>query len=366
VADRKTRQSNIELLRILAACAVVWLHYNNPTIGGGLSFVSRGSVNEFIMFFFETVAISAVNVFVLISGYFLTDNNKRDLLKPIELILQMAILGLVFCVISVLAMGIELSTDSFLSFFTPTYWFIFVYAALYIFSPYINLVWKKLDGAGKKRLLALMFIIFSIYPTLLELAKKVSGRSMNGLNPIGLNGSQSGYTIVIFVFMYLIGCSLRDMDNGDYQGKKVESSKLILWLVLDVAVILAWTYFDRLVLKKEAYETIAWNYDNPLVIIEAVLVFLLFKNMKIGSSRLINTLATAAFSVYLIHVRLIPFCRVEAFSNGNPVLLVISLIVSAAGIYLASFVIFTIYNLCTKPLIAFIDKSWKKGRKYTV
>ena len=32
--SKKERQSNIELLRVLAIVGVVILHYNNPTIGG--------------------------------------------------------------------------------------------------------------------------------------------------------------------------------------------------------------------------------------------------------------------------------------------------------------------------------------------
>lgn len=31
---KKDRESNIELLRILAMIGVIMLHYNNPTIGG--------------------------------------------------------------------------------------------------------------------------------------------------------------------------------------------------------------------------------------------------------------------------------------------------------------------------------------------
>lgn len=32
---RRDRESNIELLRILAMLGVIILHYNNPSIGGG-------------------------------------------------------------------------------------------------------------------------------------------------------------------------------------------------------------------------------------------------------------------------------------------------------------------------------------------
>ena len=33
--NRRDRESNIELLRILAMLGVIILHYNNPSVGGG-------------------------------------------------------------------------------------------------------------------------------------------------------------------------------------------------------------------------------------------------------------------------------------------------------------------------------------------
>ncbi len=45
MAEKKIRQSNIELLRMLAAIGVVFLHYNNPVIGGGLLFVQNRSID---------------------------------------------------------------------------------------------------------------------------------------------------------------------------------------------------------------------------------------------------------------------------------------------------------------------------------
>ena len=41
----KQRQSNIELLRILAILGVILLHYNNDSSGGGFRFVEPGSLN---------------------------------------------------------------------------------------------------------------------------------------------------------------------------------------------------------------------------------------------------------------------------------------------------------------------------------
>ena len=73
-SSTKTRQSNIELLRIFAAFGVIILHYNNAGIGGGFAAVADGSLNQFIMMTLEMMVICAVNLYVLISGYFMRDS----------------------------------------------------------------------------------------------------------------------------------------------------------------------------------------------------------------------------------------------------------------------------------------------------
>lgn len=43
---KKERESNIELLRIVAMLGVIFLHYNNPVMGGG-SFILLARINMF-------------------------------------------------------------------------------------------------------------------------------------------------------------------------------------------------------------------------------------------------------------------------------------------------------------------------------
>ena len=88
---RRDRESNIELLRILAMLGVIILHYNNPSIGGGLSFVKHGSLNYWFLNVVESIFICAVNLFMIISAYFMASSNKRDLWKTIQLLAQLII-----------------------------------------------------------------------------------------------------------------------------------------------------------------------------------------------------------------------------------------------------------------------------------
>lgn len=88
---RINRQSNIELLRILAVMGVIVLHYNNRSMGGGFLFTQSLPINHFILKVIESVNISAVDLFMLISGYFLITSDKRNILKPIQLFFQVII-----------------------------------------------------------------------------------------------------------------------------------------------------------------------------------------------------------------------------------------------------------------------------------
>ncbi|MBR5089249.1 MAG: acyltransferase [Ruminiclostridium sp.] len=362
MADRANRQSNIELLRIIAACGVIILHYNNPKIGGGYAAVTDGSINQAIMTFFESLSICAVNLYVLISGYFMRGSMKRDFLKPVGLIAQLVVFELAFCLIKELPKGNSLDFRTVLGYFTPSYWFVFVYIALYLISPYINLVWTHLSDSGKKTLLLILAGLFSVYAIIPDIVQYYYQDDIYGASTIGLFGSQAGYTIVNFVLVYLIGCYLKDRED---KGKKTGSGKLLLWLLLTVAAIMGLTYLEKTITGRDIFATTAYNYEHPLVIIESVLVFLLFRNINMAGNSVINKLAVASFPAYLIHMNLLEYCGIDRFVQENPALLTAHILGCTIVMYLISFVLYLIYDLVTKPLFAVIAKHWKK-RTYSV
>lgn len=53
-SENNIRQSNIELLRIIAIIGVVILHYNNPGIGKGFVFVEENSPNFWFLYYIES------------------------------------------------------------------------------------------------------------------------------------------------------------------------------------------------------------------------------------------------------------------------------------------------------------------------
>ena len=68
---QKTRNSNIELLRIIAMVMILGLHVNFLAIGGpSTQDITSSPFQSFIRLFAEYICIVGVNIFVLISGWF--------------------------------------------------------------------------------------------------------------------------------------------------------------------------------------------------------------------------------------------------------------------------------------------------------
>ena len=73
---------------------VIVLHYNNKDIGGALQYVTKGSINYHFLNVIESLFICAVDLFILITGYYMINTQKRNVIKPIKLIFQVIVFKL--------------------------------------------------------------------------------------------------------------------------------------------------------------------------------------------------------------------------------------------------------------------------------
>lgn len=341
------RSSNIELLRIITIMGVIVLHYNG-NIAFGL--VEKGSLNQYFLLILEAVFICAVNLFVLISGYFSVKSCKRRIIKILDLIIQVMVMGLLKYFISSLVLGSGFSISGIISSLIPNNYFVFIYTGLYIISPYINLAIQKLDKTQFKKLLGVNMLIFSIWPCFMDIVWEITGRHFNGMYMSGSFGSGLGYTLIQFVLMYLLGAYLQKFGTP----KKLSSTAIILILILSFGILFAW----QLVLPQSARE-----YCNPFVILIAVLVFIVFSKINI-KSRAVNHLAKATFSTFLLHDLFLHYIGIERVVNKNILFLALHIFASIIGIYLVCWLIWFVYDLISKPIISFIDKYTSRLDKF--
>ena len=369
MAEKTNRQSNIELLRIFAALGVVLLHYNNSSLGGGFAFVEDSSINKVILIVFETLFVCVVNIYVLITGYFMKNTVKIDLLKPIKLFSMYLVFETLAYLIKELPKGEPFSFKTLLGYYSPSYWFLFVYIALYLLAPFLSLMWSHMGKTGKKALLIVLITVFSVYPfvwdcisyaTKFSIWNKPSTNGiMQGINPISMFGTDRGYTLVNFILMFIIGCYIRDKVE---EGKKAKPFKILLFLVINTALMVALTYADHYISGYAPQSTIMWSYENPLMILEAVLFFLLFSNLKIKDNKVINMFAAAAFPTYLIHINFLEYLQISKFVRSGFVIMTLHMLGCMVGLFLISFVIYKTYELLTKPVFDLISRKWHRGR----
>ncbi|MCR4618522.1 MAG: acyltransferase family protein, partial [Lachnospiraceae bacterium] len=159
----------MELLRIISMIMVTMLHALAksdllPT------FVMDVSFNGWVAWILEVLSIGAVNIFMLISGYFLV-NSEFKLKRLIELIFQTFFYSAVPFVVFLASgkldpeeKGIYQLLNNFLPIHMDTYWFITAYVVVYMLSPVIT---KGLKAVTKKQLITVIVCLL-IYECVLK------------------------------------------------------------------------------------------------------------------------------------------------------------------------------------------------------
>ena len=223
----------------------------------------------------------------------------------------------------------------------PNNYFVFLYVTLYLVSPYINLVLDKLSQKQHIVLIGLSLLLFSVWPTVLDLVFAKTGMSFTGMYTTNTGGSQMGYSIVNFVLMYLLGAYLRR-----YEAKQWKTWQLALALLGCVVALFVWQMVDA---------QTARSYANPIVIATAVLVFCIFRRISL-QSRVVNALAKGAFTCFLLHDALLPLVGIPRAVTAHPLVMVGHILVSVTAIFLGCWVVWKIYDLVTAPVFRWLGK----------
>lgn len=163
---KKNRDSNIELLRIIAMCLIIFHHMalntgivDGYTINGNMIFGIIGGIGGKI----------GVVIFLLITGYF-SINKNFSFKKVFILWLQIFCYSVGFMLVFRLT-GIEKwsKVDTLKTFFPLAYnqyWFITAYLYLLLLIPFINKFLNSLTKENYNKVLVVLTIIFVVIPTI--------------------------------------------------------------------------------------------------------------------------------------------------------------------------------------------------------
>ena len=331
--EKIERNSSIELLRILLGFAVIILHFNFYP-GGGAVELTAGLTKTFLVFL-EIICICAVNTFILISGYYGVKTAKINFSRLFKLIIQTIAFQFAFAFVSCLTSG-TFSIVKLCRALLPVNYYVILYSSLMFMAPYINRLMNSLKEKNLRIFLFISFLLFSVYPTIVEVFEEAMGVTLNGLNSIGLSGSDAGYTIVNFILVYMIGAFLQITNEKEKQNVK----KLTLSLLGCIFVLFVW----RAIMPNTAF-----IYCNPFIIIEGVCIFLFFAKLHLNS-KIVNVLAPASFTCFLINIQFLGFIGFD-WLTGKSFLEVIGIMsVEVIAIFLIAFIAMNIWNFVTKPI----------------
>ncbi len=332
---RKERNSNIELLRIVAACGVIAMHYNDMNIANQVSAVAL-SVNEGLCSW-------SVDVFLMISGYCSFRRMEIDWKKPVRLYVQLVFFQLFAALLTAYLNG-GLTVGALLYSFLPINYFFCIYIAVYLVSPLMNRLSAPMEREQKRRALFLLLGIFSLWAYAVDLLSVILDANLSQATPLSISGNISGHNVVNFALCYLIGAALGD--------GTVKIPKPVLWFAASTAVVLLLSpYFSSY---------LANSYCSPFVILQAASALSFFAALDLGRKKWINRLASASFTVYLTHLTLFVFIHRERFINGRLRVMFAHLLLCEIGLYLAGFVLHEVYVFLSEPVFRAIWKTEKQ------
>lgn len=278
------RNSSIELCRIVAMLFIVISHTYTCGMGawnwshnGGVIFSADIVPQTFIASFFYF----GVNIFILISGYFLIKPNIAKFLHLYIAVAFYTLLGLVFHQYQI---GGGAQTSIIIQTIFPFakqgggYWFVECYLYLFLIAPILNAAIEKLNR--KQFLYATLLLgIIDVYFGYLWQRPTIDG---------------TGYCFTHFIFLYCLGRCLKHYQSNINQIKHIKTHALIMYMVSAVAIFLMFYFSDSI--QPLRFRTHC--HSNPFSVIGAVALFVFFTQYNFNI-RWINIIATTTFGIYL-------------------------------------------------------------------
>lgn len=291
------RNTNMDILRMISMLMVTMLHA--LTKSDLLPFMGNEvSANGWVAWVLEALSVPAVDIFMLISGYFLI-SSKFKTGRMVEIVLQTLfysagafILFLLLGKVSPASMNIYDFFQYFLPIHMETYWFISAYVIIYLLLPLITsgvhaMTEKQLQGV------ILWLLVFECV--------------IKSFLPVRLSMDTKGYSFLWYLILFLVGARIR------LYGFKIVKTAGRGWFIYIVSTFLILTEIfvvSQIQLRTgqlKEMATVSLEYNHILVFFSAIGIFAAFLHAKpLGEKfgRLVCMLSPYCLGVYLLQENL--------------------------------------------------------------
>lgn len=296
---RINRNLSIEILRILSMIGIVLLHVQSKTDWLNQFEVGKGGwLGSWGIY---ACCMTSVNIYVLISGYFLSAS-KASTKKVFSLWITVFSWGL-FLFLFLWAIGAVNVTPDYViglifPFSTRRYWFITVYVAMYLLSPYYNVVLNGLNQRQYRGFIILIVVVFSILPSFIPYG---GDDGVIGVTGIG------GTNLIWFFVLYTLAAYIRRFGPSKYT--RYDIIRCAAMAAIPIVFMLLFQLCMDIVQQRfgfgGSYGTWFFNYASILNCISSVYIFKLFLSFRISGSKILNIIVSffskGTLGVYLFH-----------------------------------------------------------------
>lgn len=282
VNKKLNRQSNFELIRIVAMLFIVVRHF--CFYSGFDSTESDLLINNVWITAVRPLGKLGVDLFVLVSGYFLAGKSRVTIKKTAVLWGQIFFYSALIFVFSVLHNPSNYSFGKMVESFLPIsyngLWFVKTYFMFFLVTPFLNMVLNNLSKKVHITVILLFLLCWTLVPSELQEELQYSD-------------------LLWFCFLFFVAAFIKKWENN------VKLSPAKCFLMFGIVFLILGGYkiislYDREIMK--TYKPYTMNSVFNLLC--SLFIFLGFKNIQIKNpkvNRAVNLIASATFGVYLIH-----------------------------------------------------------------
>ena len=299
------RQSNIEIMRIIAMVMIIASHYTGHGIMQIYStdlilttWIKGTEFNKVFSCIIGSGGGVGVAIFFMISGYFLSQSNKTHFVKiGAEVFFYSIICGIIATI--ALMSGYEfygmgkssLIVNFVRNFFVPvtngkTWWFVTVYVLIDFVHPLINSRYNNYSITIKRRIL---FLVWFFWLLLALICDNIFADFQRA------------------IFFYLLGSYIASKTNRQGYKKRFVIIVIVLFLCSWIsASICNFVHATMLCNTNSLYNQVIMQLSNTIWgaifdVICALCIFSLFITKKMKSIKCVNLIGKTTFGIYLLH-----------------------------------------------------------------
>lgn len=338
----KNNMQDISIMRIVATCAVIFLHTCN-TISNNMDNYKLTENAKFIFTTGNYIMNWAVPVFLMITGALLLRKEKTITYRSCitkytkRIILALFIFGIPFSmmesILDAKSVDIIIIPKAIFNVFTGNswshLWYLYTLVGIYLILPLLK---AFVDKANKKDIEIILVVMF-VFNFILPLINSLFDVNLAFKLPV------NSFT----VFYILLGYYLY------YETKVFKKACIGILIGSCILIVVINKYFS--------YRSILLGYSSPLIVVTASMIFCLLQGCKIKKyTDFLWRLDRLCFGAYLVHPVFINF--LYKFLNITPI--------NAGEFYPFAIVIFWIFFILCSFLSSLIMSKIKILKKYVL